>query len=259
MEFLKAHYEKIILSVVLVGLAAAAALMPMKVSQEKQKEEDRKMNLIRPKVSEMEPIVMTNSTEVLARLSKPARFQLAGEHNVFNPVRWQRMVDGGLIKGTDAGPQALVINEINPLFLKVEFRRVIGSGADIKYEIAVAQETEGPQFRSRLGEKGKKNNMYTIQEVRGDPDAPTELVVLLEGEREPITIGPNQPYERVIGYSATITYEPDKRTWKNLKQKDELIFGGETYNIVAITENEVVMSAKSNKKQSTIEYTAPRK
>ncbi|MGV3773072.1 MAG: hypothetical protein ACO1QB_09240, partial [Verrucomicrobiales bacterium] len=46
MEFLKQHYEKIILSVVLLGLAAAAALMPMKVSEEKEKETARKEQLM---------------------------------------------------------------------------------------------------------------------------------------------------------------------------------------------------------------------
>ena len=46
MQFLKAHYEKIILSVVLLGLLAAAALMPMKVSAEREKEEQRKEVLL---------------------------------------------------------------------------------------------------------------------------------------------------------------------------------------------------------------------
>jgi hypothetical protein len=35
MEFLRKHYEKIILSVVLLGLAVAAALLPMMVSRER--------------------------------------------------------------------------------------------------------------------------------------------------------------------------------------------------------------------------------
>jgi hypothetical protein len=39
-----------------------------------------------------------------------------------------------------------------------------------------------------------------------------------------------------------------------VKVKDELNFGGETYNIVAITANEVVLSAKSNKKQTVLEF-----
>jgi len=38
-----------------------------------------------------------------------------------------------------------------------------------------------------------------------------------------------------------------------------LNFGGETYNMVAITENDVTISAKSNKKQTTLEYKPPQK
>ena len=41
MQFLKAHYEKVILSIVLVGLAALAALMPLRVAQERERQDAR--------------------------------------------------------------------------------------------------------------------------------------------------------------------------------------------------------------------------
>jgi hypothetical protein len=263
MEFIKAHYEKVILSVVLLGLAAAAALMPMKVSAEKQREDERKMTLIRPKVVPLPPIILTNSLETLTRLQQSTRVKLGGDHNVFNPVRWQRRQDGGLMKGSEAGLNALKITAIRPLALRISYDGTSGEPGNLRYQISITKDTErGGRPWPRLAAPKEKNSVFTLEEVRGDPANPSELVLLLAGEKELIVISKEKPYERIIGYAADFRHEFDKRNWQNLKVKDELTFGGfggETYNIVAITENEVVLSAKSNKKQTTIEYRTPQR
>src|SRR6188508_3029863 len=101
MQFLKTHYEKIVLSIVLLGLAAAAAFMPMRVSQEREKEEERQTILLPRTVKPLQPIDFTTNASSLARLDQPMRIKMGGEHNLFNPVRWQKRPDGGVIKGTD--------------------------------------------------------------------------------------------------------------------------------------------------------------
>jgi hypothetical protein len=65
MEFLKKHYEKLILSVVLLGLAAVAAGLPLKVNQEKEKEEARKNDLINPTVKPFPPVDLATNKVVL--------------------------------------------------------------------------------------------------------------------------------------------------------------------------------------------------
>lgn len=259
LDFIKAHYEKVILSVVLIGLAAAAALMPMKVSAEQQKEEERRRATVQRKVEPMPPIVLTNALETLGRVAQPARVDLAGEHNVFNPVKWQRREDGGIHKATEAGITFLRITNIEPLMLRVEYRRTVGTAEPYRYEIGVANETErNPSMRPRLEEVGGVNPMFKIEAVRGaNPQNPAEIDIVLEGERQAITVKPGEKYERVAGYAADFQHEKINRTWKRLKPGDELSFGGETYNIVAITEDEAVLSARSNKKQTTIEYKPP--
>lgn len=259
LDFIKAHYEKVILSVVLIGLAAAAALMPMKVSEEQAKEEERRRSTVQRPVQPMEPIVLTNALETLARVSQPTQVQLAGDHNVFNPVKWQKRPDGGIMKMAEAGISSLKITNIEPLMLRVSFRRTVGSAAPYKYEIGIANEAlRNPSVRPRLGEIGEANSMFKIEAVRGaNPENPAEIELVLEGERTPITVAPNKPFERVAGYAADFHHEKLKQTWKKLKAGDDLTFGGESYNIVAITEDEAVLSAKSNKKQTTIEYKPP--
>lgn len=254
MQFLKAHYEKIILSVVLLGLAAAAALMPLRVSKERETEEQRQNTVLPKRPKELQPIDLSTNAATLQRLDKPSRIGLAGEHNLFNPVRWQKRPDGGVVKGTDAGINALQVTNIVPLRLRLAFDEVGGTPDNVTYQISVLNELQSPRATPRVGRLKQKNSAFTIQEVKGDPANPTELVVLIEGDKSPVTISKDKPYERIVGYSADLRYDLENRTWRNQKKDDEISFGGETYKVVAITPNEVVLSAKSNKKQTTKEF-----
>jgi hypothetical protein len=262
MQFLKAHYEKIILSVVLLGLVAAAALMPMKVSQEREQEEQRKSVLLPQAVKPLAPIDLTTNQQAVASASEPKRVVLAGEHNVFNPVRWQKNPDGSIYRAQDAGPGALQITDIRPLHLKVEFDQVTGSPEEPRYRMLVLNEVQrGNRPTPRDAGVGDKNNMFTIEKIVGtDAANPEGLMVLLAGDKEPVKITKQEPYQRIIGHTADITHPLEKKQWKDQKVRDELTFGGETYNIVAITPHEVVLSAKSNKKQTVLEFrAAPKK
>jgi hypothetical protein len=254
MQFLKAHYEKIILSVVLLGLAAAAALMPMRVSKERENEENRRTILLPPKVKELQPVDLTTNAAAISRLEKPPRIELAGDHNLFNPVRWQKRQDGGVIKGTDAGINALRVTNIVSLRLKLDYEEVGGTPDNQSYQISVLNEAQSPRPTPRIARVKQKNNVFTLQEVKGDPANPASLELLLEGEKNPISISKGKPFERIVGYAADFRYDPENRTWKNQKKDDEISFAGETYKVVAITANEVVLSAKSNKKQTSKEY-----
>ena len=71
MQFLKAHYEKIILSIVLLGLAAAAALMPIKVSKERDLAGERENSIVNRPVTPMKPVDLTTNALILARMEQP--------------------------------------------------------------------------------------------------------------------------------------------------------------------------------------------
>lgn len=259
MRFLKAHYEKIILSIVLLGLAAAAALMPMKVSAEREKEDARKTELIGKKVAPFPPIDLSSNVAALERLDQPEHLKLAGEHNLFNPVRWQRLPDGRIQKGASVGLNAVKIINITPLHLRVFFDGVTGEAPNFKYIISEIRENERAAKQPRTAVKGQENTWFKLEDVEGPPENPTAVKLTLKPtantkEKDPVIVGPQQPYERIIGYSADLQYEPDNLIKKNLRVHDDITFGGETYNVVAITQNEVVLSAKSNKKQTPIEF-----
>ncbi len=256
MQFLKRHYEKIILSIVLLGLATAAALMPIKVSTERQRMEERKQEIIGAKPGMYKPVNLSTNEKVLARVQSPVKVQLFGQHNLFNPVKWQRRPDGTLIKiqrGDEIGMGAAQITAIQPLQLKVSFDEVSGTGEDLKYTITMTRETDRPVRKNirKVGAKDK-NNLFAMHEVKGPPENPTEISIRVEGDKEPISLTKGNPYSRVIGYSADFAYPPENIVRKDLHEKDTVTFAQETYNIVAINPGEVVFSAKSNGKTSTL-------
>jgi hypothetical protein len=211
------------------------------------------------KVKALEPIDLSTNTTIIERVEKPQRLVLAGEHNVFNPVRWQRRPDGSIYRQHEAGVSAMEIAEIRPLRLRVEFSEIHGTPPDLRYRLLVLNEVQrAGRPTPRDAGVGDRNNMFTIEKVIGeDPANPEALQVLLAGDKEPVRISKQEPHERIIGYTADLRHTVEKREWKDVKVKDELSFGGETYNIVAITPNEVVLSAKSNKKQTILEFRAP--
>jgi hypothetical protein len=257
MQFIKAHYEKVILSIVLLGLAAAAALMPVKVSQETEREEERRRTVLPKDVKPLTPLDLTTNDQVLARVSQPKRVMLVGEHNIFNPVRWKKRQDNSIYREQEAGPSALQIMEIRPLHLRLEYDQVIPGATpqEVRYRVIYVNEGQRPGRASpRDAVEGEKYNTFTLEKVIGDKANPEALQVLMPGEKQSIRITKQQPLDRIVGYAADLKHTVEDKLYKDARVKDELNFGGEAYNIVAITANEVVLSAKSNKKQTVLEF-----
>jgi hypothetical protein len=258
MEFLKKHYEKLILSVVLLGLAAVAAGLPLKVNQEKEKEEARKNDLINPVVKPYPPVDLTTNKVVLDKVKSPIHFDIAGKHNLFNPVTWQQRPDGQLIKvrtGNEIGLGALEVTAINPLQMIVTFDDVLGNTNDYKYQVTVIRETDRTPKQSRALSRGQTSPIMTLKEVKGPPEAPTALVLQMP-DRSEVTVSKEQPFSKIIGYSADLRYEPSNWTKKGARKGDPILLGNETYNIVAIEKDTVVFSAKSNQKQTPKKVTS---
>ena len=98
---------------------------------------EREREIINPKVKEYQPLDLATNAGVLARLEKPERLRLAGDHNVFNPVRWQKRADGGVMKMSEAGANALEIMEIRPLRLGLVFDKVEGTPQEVRYQLCL--------------------------------------------------------------------------------------------------------------------------
>src|SRR5438445_2818948 len=261
MEFLKNNYEKVILSVVLLGLAVAAVLLLTWVGNEKRALEEIEGQIIQTPPKPLKPIDLSTNEVALQRLLKPPPQRLVGEHNLVNPVQWKRMADGRLIPlrtGREIGPGALAIARITPLYLRIEYEGVGGSGDTTQYRFKVTREAEkSPSKRIPItlsvATPGSKNPVFVLKDMK-PKDNPAEFVLELSENNEPVTVTKDKPYVSVAGYLADLKYDPEKLTFIGKRQGDALVFAGDTNKIVAITATNVTVQATSNTKRTTVTY-----
>jgi hypothetical protein len=267
MQFLKKHYEKVLLSIVLLGLAGAAAALPWQISHERDRLEEIRRNLtVKAKAKPFKPLDdwLTTNRTVLARLHAPLNLELAGSHNLFNPVPWKR-VQGNLLMpirtGSELGPGALKIQQIKPLNLEVSFDSVnLGAspGDAPKYHVTVRRETDSnPRPNTKIvSTTHPRTDLLELVSVQGPPADPTALVLKLKDEFEAIVVAKDKPFARIAGFAADLLYPPANQKFNHRKVNDQLRLEDdpETYKIVAINQNEVVLSADSNKRRWIIKY-----
>ena len=265
MDFLKKHYEKVLLGVVLLGLAVAVAFLPFKIASEKQKLEDMRNQLIHPKVKPLTNLDLALPDGVLKRVAVPALVDFSPPHRLVNPMAWQKAADGHLIKvdSTNIGPSAVVVTKMVPLNLKLTFDSVTFSESGARCVIGIEKEAAlNPRDRNKTQKYcslNTKTDTFTLREVKTAPDNPTNVVSLaleLNDTGQRVMVTKDKPFWRVDGYKVDLKYAPENKSWTSRRIGDSLSFNGEEYNIVAITDNEVVLSAKSNQKKWTIKYSA---
>ena len=269
MQFLKKHYEKVLLSIVLLGLAAAAAALPWQVSHERERLEEISRNLtVKVKAKPFQPLDewLTTNKAVVARLEAPLNLELAGPHNLFNPVIWKKMPDGRFLPirtGSEMGPGAVKIAQMRELMLNISFAGVLPSsspGDPPRYQVIISKETDSnprPQTRT-ISMSTPRNDLFELVGVQGSTNDPTALILKLKDDYETITIPADKPFSRQIGFAADLVYPPGKQTLNNKRLDDTIRLEDdpETYKIVAINRNEVVLSANSNKRRTVIKQNA---
>jgi hypothetical protein len=256
MEFLKKNYEKVVLGVVLLGLTVAVALLPVILGSKRAKLTEMRDVLTHPKIKELPPLDLAPQEAALQRAQAVARLDFTRNHNLFNPVLWQKTPDGRIVKasaGPQLGPEKMEITDIKPLFLQLAFNSVSGSSYLVGVENEAASQP-GKRKGEKLASKDSKNDLFTLRDVKGPADKPTELVLELNETGEVISIAPGKPFRRVDGYSADLKYPPDNKTWRAQRSGATLNFAGGQYNIVAISQSNVVFSAKQNEKKTTINF-----
>ncbi len=260
MQFLKKHYEKVILSVVLLGLAVAAAALPLEVNRVGEFLQVTKDSVVRTTAKPFKPVDLTTNSEVVARFASPVRFRFSEPHNLFNPVQWLKKPDGGLIKvdvANKVGATALVVTNIEELKLSVSFEGMGGTTEKPQYQFTVIRETEANPKKNQLATPKIPNALFTLVELKGPPDAPTSFVLILKKEKQPILVAKDKPYQRTIGYQADLRYPPaGNQPFLRKRKGDQIVLKDDTerYKIVAIDQNKVVLSAESTQKRTTVAW-----
>ncbi|HYG21591.1 MAG TPA: hypothetical protein VEH04_02330 [Verrucomicrobiae bacterium] len=267
MQFIKKNYEKVLLAVVLLGLVAAAGFLLLKVASEKQKQEERRNRIFNRPVKELPEIELGHTEELLKRAEATIVLNFSDNlHKIFNPVRWQKTQDGRYVKNPPGQSlEKMELTKITPLFFVVRLESVNIAESGTRYGFVIEQQAaarpamRGPRpYYASKGEKreyGENKQAFLVKEVTGNPETP-DIQLELSDLEQPITVSKEQPYRRVDGYMADLRFPPENRTFTNRRKGDRIVVAGEEYNIVAITENEVVLSAQSNQKKWTIKNSA---
>jgi hypothetical protein len=266
MNFVKKHYEKILLSVVLLGLAGALVFLPVLILNDQDAARKMKEGIIRAHVDPLPALNLTQETNVSARLQSPYKLDFSTTNKLFNPLPWQRKADNTLVpvKVGLIGPEAAVVTKITPLCLVLTLDDIQPNELGVRYVISMERQAAvlpgqrgKRQHYASINEKvGEKNDGFTLKEVNGSPADPGTLKLILQlsdtGERA--TLSRDNPFRRTDAYSADLKYDPEGKKWQGQRIGADLKFAGDDNIIVAISQDAVIMLAKSNQKKTTLTY-----
>ncbi|MGH7953279.1 MAG: hypothetical protein ACREFE_15370 [Limisphaerales bacterium] len=261
MDFVKKHYEKIILSIVLLGLVGALVFLPVIISNDQKEQEKISITIIGHHVEPLSALNLTRESNAMARVESKAGFDFSTTNKLFNPMEWKRAMNGEYIKienGNEIGAGAAVVTKITPLYLVLTLDSIETNGPAPRYVIGVErQAAANPAMRrkeERYASIGEKKDAFTITQVKGDPANPSQLILKLPDTGETVDISAKKPYRRVEAYEADLKYDPEKKVFLGRRVGSVLFFAGEEYIVVAIDQNEVIISAQSNQKKTVLRY-----
>jgi hypothetical protein len=262
MNFVKKHYEKILLSVVLLGLIGVLVYMLYLIPSEHQRLTDIRQKYISPSVKPLDPVDLARETNVSARLQSPYKLDFSTTNKLFNPLTWQKRTDGTLVpvKIGLIGPEAAVVTKITPLYLILTLDSIETNELGARYSISVERQAAAlPAKRTRqphYASVGEKIDAFTIVDVNGSPENPAQLKLILQltDSGEKATLSKDKPFRRTDGYSADLKYDPEGKKWQGQRIGADLKFAGDDNIIVAISQDAVILLAKSNQKKTTRPY-----
>jgi hypothetical protein len=262
MEFLKKNYEKILLGLVLAGLIGVLIFMFFYITADNAAMKIHSDVVIHHKVTRLADLDLSAETNVIARLQSPYDLDFDKTNKLFNTMEWQKEPDGTLIKissGNEVGPNAIVVANIQPLYLKITFDSVMTNEFGARYQVHVEQQAEKIPYKRRPQEHfvsvGDKNDTFQLVGVVGAPENPTALQVKLMDTGETETIPRGQSYERVDAYSADFRYDIEKKVFNGKRVGDKITFAGGDYVIVEINKNELILSDQSNQRKYSLPFT----
>jgi hypothetical protein len=271
MDFLKKHYEKIILSLVLLGLVAGALVfLLIVIPGDRDAIDQMTKDLSHPNPKPLPPLDLTEQNNLLERMKSSYTLDFSTTNKLFNPMQWQKGADGHPIKiktGNEVGAGAAVVTKMTPLYFSISFDSVETNGLSPRYALTIedqsaavpAQRRKRSHFASpdeTISDRTvtDKNEGFKVDSVKGAPENPDGLVLKLADTGDTETVAKGKPYQRVDGYAADLQYDPEGKKWPAQRLGADLKFANDDYIIVAIHSNEVILSAASNQKKYVLPY-----
>lgn len=266
MHFLKQHYEKIALSLVLLIVLFLAIQLRGRISDSQQELQAKRVGIIRQEPRQVPVLDLTKHDASLRRLASPATNKLDGQHNLFNPVKWVQLQDVTIRKVADGNVlvRDFIVTAIRPLRFKISYDGSVGVGESIRYKITLTDESpvrpQDQKGKTRVsgppakpGGRPEKNDLFAMVEMKGTPEDPTEFTIEVVKSKQLVTFGKGKPFEQVVAFEADAKYDPEARKFLGLRQDSKAPFAGDIYKVIAITTNQVTIEAEQTQKRTTVE------
>lgn len=261
MEFIKKHYEKILLGLVLAGLIGVLIFMLFYISADKQDMDARRDSLINPRVQALTNLDLSVQENVMSRLKSPYNLDFETTNKLFNPMEWQKKPDGSLIKVSkgNVGVASVIVTNIAPLYLILSLDAVTTNELGARYTIGVEKQAAPTlakrHHQQRFVSAGEKpNDTFALVEVKGVPENPDSLVLKLTDSGGLATISNGKPYRRVDDYAADFRYDLEKKVFHGKRIGDKVSFGGTDYLVVEVNRGELILSDQSNQKKTSLPF-----
>jgi hypothetical protein len=263
MEFLKKHYEKIVLCVVLLGLAAAVLWMKSALVDIRAQLPPVKIGPP-PKTAPPKPLDLSPYEQALAQITNPPPVVLSGAHNLFNPVTWKRKANGDLMKIVKTGPDALTVTNILPLYTIIAYDHPSPGSPVYVMSVETNVDLRLPNRKKRTdyGKKGELSRLklFIVRGIKGAEDDPTEinLEIVKTGETN-VWVSTNTPYKHVESYLTDLKYDPDPTiSLAKRRLNDQFNLDNVPYKIVEITNDAVRVMNRLTTKVTEIKWTSSR-
>jgi hypothetical protein len=262
MSFIKKNYEKVLLGAVLLGLVGSLLAMPVIIQHDKDALIAIKSSIVNTQPKPLPALNMASENDALARVQAPYSLEWEATNRLFNPVQWQKRQDGGWLKiaiGNEVGPEAVKVTGIKTLYfiLRLDRFEAANQFTAARYVISIEEQNAAQAFqrhpRQHYLSVGDKDEALSLVSVTG-PASDPQLVVQILRSGETVNLGQNKPYQEVDGYAADLAYAPEGKKWSDERVGSDLKFNRNEYKVVVIDPNEVVISAESNQKKTTLPY-----
>lgn len=280
MEFLKNHYEKIILGLMLLLMASGAVLLVLEGGSVQEQLAGYRELIIGGAGKPPPEQDLDKLKSLLSSASKPSQTDFATVHRVFNPMAWYVDTNGNLIPGTLVGVSRLAVHSITPQRLLLEFAATGGSPERPTVTVGVTREfgrtvqdrqkkrqsvflnatnTPATATSANMIDSGRKL-VLLVREASGPPESPEVKCELHEPGKEPLkfTLSKAQGFTTVVEHIAHIQYMAETNfVWLQARKDMPMVFAGDTNIVVEITASNVVVRAVSNDKVTTLPLGLP--
>jgi hypothetical protein len=262
MNFIKKNYEKVLLGAVLLGLVVSLLLGQAIIQHDKDALAAIVTGITHGAAKSLPSLDMSREESALDHVQTSYELDFETTNRLFNTMQWQRTPNGRVIKisnGNEVGERALKVTNIRPLnfVLKFETFEPASQLSPARYQVSIehqgAANPADRRAKKHFVSPGEKEQALSLISVGGAANSPQLTIQILEtGEK--VTVTMDKPFQEVESYEADLTYPPENKHWNNQRVGATLKFYNNNYNVVVIDQNEVVISAESNQKRTTLPY-----